>query len=254
MSYQLIPNFIFFVCVFGIIILVLRRLPDAQKIKEYELKKDSPEQKLQYKGIQAESFSKVKAFIKFWLHKLWSIALEAKDLKPHQPSAYKLKKIFNFKSQNPPITTSEITLKPGSDFDDAQKDEEMELLELIQREPKNYSLYDNLGKMYIKKAQYQDAKDIYLYLTGHEAGNPHFHARLAQAAFHLKDYALSSKHFERSLALDKMHPNRYYNLGLALECQEKWPAAVRAFEHALAMEPENKKYNDAIKKAKQQIL
>jgi tetratricopeptide (TPR) repeat protein len=240
--------------VLGIIILILRRLPEAQNIKRYELKKDSPDTKLKYKGIPAESFSKVKAFIKFWLHKLWSAALEAKDLTPHQPSAYKLKKIFRFKTENPDVQSVTSTLSVRSpDFDGAQPDEEIEILEHIKREPKNHQLYDKLGRLYLKKQQYQDAKDLYLYLVGHEAGNSHFHARLAQSAYHLKDYALASKHFEKSLGLDKMHPNRYYNLGLSLECLEKWPEAIKAFTRAVEMDPENKKYTDALERVKVQV-
>lgn len=253
MSYQLLPNLIFFFCILGIIVLILRRLPEAQNLDTHELKKDAPEHKLRFKGIPTQSFSRLKAFFKFWLHKIWSSALEAKDLRPQQPSVYRIKKLFNFKIQSPKVSAEIVRPQAPADFDGSVKDEELELLDQIKLEPKNYQLYDDLGRMYIKKHQYQDAKDLYLYLVGHQAGNSHFHARLAGAAFHLKDYALSARHFERSLALDKMHPNRYYNLGLALECQEKWRAAAEAFKKAVQMDPENKKYSDALEKANRQI-
>jgi tetratricopeptide (TPR) repeat protein len=239
------------------IVLVLRRLPEAQTLTPDELKKETVETKLEEKGIPTKNINKLWAKFKFWLHKIWNLALEAKDLSP-KPAAYNLKKLFQLK------TSPKVFEKPKSapqlltdaNLETREKHEavsEQELLEAIKREPKNHTHYDHLAKFYLTRHQYQDAKDIYMYLVGHEVGNPVFHARLAQTAFLLKDFNLAESHFEKSLALDKMHPNRYYNLGLSQECQEKWQKAADSFTKALEMEPQNLKYQAALEKVKKQI-
>ncbi len=250
MSYQLLPNLIFFISVLGVIVLILRRLPEAQNLNSEDLKKDTPHGKLEEKGIPAQSYNRLWSKIKFYLHKLWSLALDAKDLRP-KPGAYQLKKLFLFRTkvkQEPIIVQKTENLQVPKEIN-----KEAELFELIRLEPKERRHYDDLGKYYLTQHKYQDAKDIYLYLVGHEVGNPNFHAKLAQCAFHLKEFALAESHFQKSLELDKMHPNRYYNLGLAQECQEKWEKALDSFSKAVEMQPENTKYTLALEKAKKQL-
>lgn len=229
----------------GVIVLILRRLPEAQKISEEDLSKLN--EKLNEKGIPAKSFSRIVSFIKFWLHRVWVIALEAKDLKTDDPSAYKLKRFFKFrlqKTQKPPVLKA-----PGEGATStAAPGEEQVLLEKIKQEPKNFSHYETLGKLYLKQENYADARDIFTYLVGHVPGNPDFHAKLAHSSFCLGDFKLSAQHYQKSLDLDKMHPNRYYNLGLALERLEKYEQAKEAFKKALEMDPENPKYADAANK------
>ena len=234
----------------GVIILILRRLPEAQNINDEALKKETPQTKLEEKGIPALNYSKIWSKLKFWLHKLWRLALDAKDLRP-KPEAYQLKKLFLFRTK---VKQEPITLqKTDTPAVLMQNGKEEELLELIRKEPKERKNYDELGKYYIANHKCQDAKDIYLYLVGHEVGNPNFHAKLAQCSFHLKEYELAENHFKKSLELDKMHPNRYYNLGLSQECQEKWNDALDSFSKASEMQPENEKYKTALEKAKKQI-
>lgn len=244
MSYQLIPNLIFLLCILGVIIIILRRLPEAQNLDEESLEKKTLAAKLENRGIRAEKFNKLLAKLKFWLHKVWSLALEAKDLKP-APGAYNLKKLFQTKTKPQIKKTPEPIFTP---LEQSQEPEEV-LLERIKQEPKNKKNYDDLGKLYLAKQQYEDAKDTYTYLIGHDVSNSTYHARLAQASFLLKDFALAENHFSKSLALDKMHPNRYYNLGLSQECQEKWKEAAVSFSKASEMEPQNEKYKAAYEKA-----
>ncbi|MBL8030422.1 MAG: hypothetical protein JNN11_04200 [Candidatus Doudnabacteria bacterium] len=232
-------------CILGVIVLILRRLPEAQNLSKPREEKNSLANKLEEKGIQAEKFNRLLAKLKFWLHKIWSLALEAKDLKP-APGAYNLKKLFQTKTKNQAAKTPEPVFSPA---EQNQEPEEV-LLERIKQDPKNRKHYDDLGKLYLAKQLYTDAKDIYLYLVGHEVSNSTYHARLAQAAFLLKDFPLAENHFSKSLALDKMHPNRYYNLGLSQECQEKWKDAAGSFYRALEMEPQNEKYKLGFDRAK----
>lgn len=247
MYYQLIPNLIFFFCILGIIILILRRLPEAQNLEASGTKQETLYEKLEEKGIPAQTFNKFWSKFKFFLHKLWALALEAKDLRP-KPGAYQIKRLFQFRTQ---VKKQPAVIKPP-ELNQSAVSEEDRLLELIKKEPKEKKHYDELGRYYLNSEKYQDAKDIYLYLAGHEVGNPGFHARLAQAAFLIKDFSLAENHFAKSLALDKMHPNRYYNLGLSQECQEKWAQASENFAKAVEMDPKNQKYLHALERIRNQ--
>ena len=240
------------------IILILRRLPEAQNLTPEDLKKETIESKLEEKGIPTQNINRSWSKFRFWLHKVWNLALEAKDLRP-KPAAYNLKKLFLAKSTPKALEQPKAAVRLLADVSleskvKADSVTEEILLEAIKHEPKNHQNYDKLAKYYLAQHKYQDAKDIYLYIVGHEVGNPVFHARLAQTAFLLREFSLAENHFEKSLTLDKMHPNRYYNLGLAQECQEKWQDAANSFAKAIEMDPENQKYIAAFEKAKKQLV
>ena len=145
MSYQILPNFIFIFAVLGILLLILRRLPEAAATTEQALLETGAREKLLAKGLPAKAFSKVSTFIKFWTRKIWNFVLEAKDLRPHAAAGYRMQKIFNgrlpgFKPAPAPqpITTHEVK-------------SEQYYLDMIKLQPKNLSNYDALGKYYLER-------------------------------------------------------------------------------------------------------
>lgn len=236
MSYQIIPNIIFILSVLGILLIVLRHLSEAKTIPEIPAGEPNVHKKLLAKGLPAEAFTKIGTFIKFRLAKIWHFVLEAKDLKPHATSGYKIKKLFSHKITGfkkpvspPPVTTHEVK-------------NEKYYLDIIKLQPKNLSNYDALGKYYLDRDSLSDAKDIYLYLANHEPSNPEYQARLAYCFYKNKQYTEAASHYQKSLALDSTQPNRYYNLGLSLEAVGNWQEAVKSFEQAITLEPSNIKY------------
>ena len=96
MSYQILPNIIFLVSIAGIVLIILRRLPEANAQADASEAAEAQE-KLMQKGLPAVSLSKFTAKIKLFFKKIWNFALEAKDLKPHSNVGYRMKKIFGGK-------------------------------------------------------------------------------------------------------------------------------------------------------------
>ena len=94
MSYQIIPNIIFIVSLLGIILIILKQLPEASKSLENFTPELEANEKLQEKGLPAQAVSKVKVKMTLFTKKVWNFVLEAKDLKPHALAGYKMKKIF----------------------------------------------------------------------------------------------------------------------------------------------------------------
>lgn len=235
MSYQIIPNIILIFSILGVLLIILRHLPEAIISESEEAQEPTADKILLAKGLPAEALSKVKTNVKFWVKKIWIFILEAKDLKPHAAAGYRMKKIFNrsipqFKKPTPaPITTHDV------------KDERY-YLNMIKLQPKNLENFDALGKFYLDQESLQDARDIYQYLASHQPTSPDFHARLAYCFYQTKQFEKAAEHYQKSLGLDSTQPNRYYNLGLSLEASGKLPESLKSFEQAISLEPKNSKY------------
>ena len=256
LSYQFIPNILFLLALLGIILLVLRRLPEAQNLSGGQLKELAVGEKLKVsKGLPTLGISKTKAHFKFWAQKLWGFLLEAKGLRPGAAAGYKIKKLFSRKVAGPKavsyqMPSAETAPRPAAA--PAQRNEKY-FLELIKKEPKNLASYDGLGKYYIEQDNFSDAKDIYIYLTNHDSGNHDFYARLAFVCYQLRDYRSAAQHYQKSTGLDSLHPNRYYNLGLSLQNLGRFAEALKAFQQALQLEPGSVKFKVAVEKARAKI-
>ena len=220
--------------------MVIRRLPEVEKSSEtLNAENTRPEERLAQKGLPAVAVSKIKIFFKFWISKLWHFILEAKDLKPTRLAGFKIKQLLEHVFPSGETEAAlEMLEKP------IIKQNETQLLEAIQREPKNLNLYDNLGKHYLVQKKYQDAKDVYEYLVSHDPANPVYCAKLASTFYNQKNYEKASEWYRKSVALDSTHPSRYYNLGLALKAQKKYAQSAEALKKALELEPDNLKYKD----------
>lgn len=241
MSYQILPNLIFIFSVFGIILLILRRLPEAANLPQAEAQETPIEQKLLIKGLPAVAISKTKVFVKFWAKKTWHFVLEAKDLRPTSLTGYKIKKIFGHR---PPIQTPLSTQEVKN---------EQYFLDAIKLQPKNLDNYDFLGKFYLDTGNFSDAKDIYIYLTNHQRTSSDYQARLGHSLYKLREFAAAAEHYEQSVKLDSTQPNRYYNLGLAWEAAGNFQQAAKAFAQASTLEPGNNRYQTSLNNVLQKI-
>ena len=240
MSYQIIPNIIFIFSVLGILLIILRHLPEAASVKEKESEHLKATQKLLEKGLPAQTISVVKVTFIASVKKIWNFLLEVKDLKPHAAAGYKIKKILGaslslLQKQGQPTTLREI------------KSEEY-YLERIKQEPKQLAHYDALGRFYMDRENTSDAIDIYQYLVNHQPFNPDYQSRLAYCFYLTKNFTYAAEHYQKSLDIDSVHPNRYYNLGLSLQSAGKKSDAIKALKKALEMEPKNEKYLQTLEK------
>jgi Flp pilus assembly protein TadD len=244
LSYQILPNIIFIFAILGIVLIILRHLPEAATLEAEGPESEGLEERLALKGLPAIAISKVRSFLKWWGKKLWNFILEAKDLKPSAVTGYKIKKIFGDK---PTLPSFQPTPKNENEEQPAATEET--ILEKIKDEPKNLSNYDVLGKFYLESNNFGDAKDIYLYLTKHEPGNSDFQARLAYIFYKQGEFSEAADRYNKSLTLDSSQPNRYYNLGLSREAEGKIEEAVKAFVHAIALEGNNPKFHIGLSNA-----
>ena len=235
MTYQIIPNILFILSVLGIVLIVLRRLPEAGIAQALETKEIGADERLIEKGLPAQAFSKVKVFLSVKVKKVWNFALEAKDLKPQAMTGYKIKKIFSKQKEVKPVPQT----LPQT-FQEVKT--ENYYLDMIKLQPKNRSHYDSLGKYYLEQEQVEDARDIYQYLVNHEPANSDFQARLGFCFYQTQNYEKAAQHYAKSLALDSTQPNRYYNLGLSWEAAGNLHEAIKSFQSAINLEPSAKYY------------
>ncbi len=235
LSYQFLPNIIFILAVLGILLIILRRLPEAAASDNSAVKEPPVELRLLDKGLPAAAASKLRALLEFWLKKIWNFALEAKDLKPSAAAGYRIKKIFGnrFAPAKPAVSAPASTEEVRN---------EQYFLNIIKKDPRNLANYDALGRFYLERNNAEDARDIYEYLTEHDAANADYHARLAFCYYQIKNLDKTIEHYQKSLALDSSQPNRYYNLGLVLESLGRFEEAAQELDQAIALEPHNIKY------------
>lgn len=239
MPYQILPNILFIFAILGILLIVLRHLPEA--VSEDEYNKEIPvEHKLHEKGLPAVAISKVSLFLKVVAKRMWNFFLEAKDIKPTSVAGYQIKKMF----RNKPAPVAAQETPP--DVPASPKLTEEHFLELIKKEPKNLTRYSDLGKFYLDSHNIDDAKDIYQYLSNHEPSNAEYHARLAFCYYKMRNFTKASEQYTKSVGLDSTQPNRYYNLGMSLEAGGNPEEAVDAFRQAIALESGNSKYYIAL--------
>lgn len=224
MAYQLLPNLILLLSIIGILILVLRRLPEASTLDQQEAEiRAQPQARLQAKGLPARAASRTKAFLQTIIQRIWHFMLEAKGLRQGAAVDYKLKKIWPRKAPPP-------------------KYDEAHYLYQIKQSPKDLEAYNRLGQFYLERKSYEEAKHVYDYLTKHNPANSDYLAKLGYTYLYLQDYKAAVDYYERSLRLDSGHPSRYYNLALAYSARGRSVRAADALKKALALEPENVKY------------
>lgn len=238
MSYQIIPTIIFLLAIFFAVLMVLRRLPEAENQTQADKNTQarSTNQKLSEKGLPTQSFSIIKHHSVFWAKKIWRFILEAKEIAPSGTAVLKIKKLFlaRLKSNGQPLSEETHT--------ESVHNKEEYFLEAIKKDPKNFIHYDALGKFYLRSGKISDAKDIYLYLTSHASGIADYWAYLGFSSFRLKNYAQAAEAYKKSIALDSAQPNRYYNLAQCYKAAGKPKEALEAINNALSMDPQNFKF------------
>ena len=240
MSYQLIPNILLIGSILGILLIILRHLPEAATTESTQT--DPLEQKMALKGLPWLDISKFRTYLKRLSQRVWHFLLEAKDLRPGAVVGYRVKKIFGRNAvsaaQPAPVQLAPVEARAN----EPEEVTEEFFLERIKAEPKNFQLYNELGKFYLDASQPADAKDIYQYLVRHNMTNAEYYARLAQAHYKLKEYQGAVENYTQSLTIDPAQPNRLYNKGVCQEALGQFAEAAGTFRLAIALEPRNIKF------------
>ncbi len=241
MGFEAVSITIFFIAVLGIIIIVLRHLPDA--VEENRVDGIGSSDNLEKKGVVMNHPSGLATLFGFWRQRIWHFFLEAKDVRPGQRTGYKLKKML----KRTPNTDPQPIILPASELGVMEiRNDESYFLDKIKHEPKNLEHYRGLGLYYLDNKSYLEAKDVFLYLSKMSPGDSALYGRLGFVHFHLKEFSQSVEAYEKSVALDSTQPNRYFNLALAYEALGNHDKALESIRKCVNIEPGNQKYKDAL--------
>lgn len=236
MAYQIFPNIILLVGIVGIIVLIVRRLPEAAALTEEEEEERGERLGFLTKDDFRRWAGVIKAKFSYWLKRLWNFVLEAKGMRHQAVVGYKIKQIFKPKPKRNGIDALSARSEPQKIRD------ENYFLMLIKKDPHNLDHYKNLGEYYLDLRNYSEAANVYEYLVNHDTANSSYYAKFGYCKLRLGFAIEATRLYEKSIALDATHPNRFYNLALAYEGAGDLEAAVETAEKALALEPLNKKY------------
>lgn len=241
MSYHLLPNLIFILAVLGILVIVVRRLPEIASAK------DKPQGQGQELIKPASLGAKIVARIRFWLSRTWQFVLEAKGLKPTGEVGYRIRKILKPTRVKVNARSADSVVRSAFEI----KRDESFYLRLIKEFPKDLAHYNSLGQFYLDNKNYTDAQNVYEYLVHHDPSKSNYYAKLAFCKLQLRLYGDAIGYYEKSLALDASHPNRFYNLSLAYKSLGKKRKCREMLLRALELEPNSEKYQKSLEDLEQ---
>lgn len=245
MGFEALSNIVLLLAIFGIIVIVLRHLPDAVRLTR-ENAENEVKGTLSQKGVEAKEPSKLRTFIHSWRKRMWFYLLEAKGVRPGNKVGYRLKKML--KRKGPIVEQKPIIPPPVVVKQPEEAKNEKYYLDKIKHEPKNLEHYKGLGTFYLDSRSFEEARDVFSYLASHLPADATVHGKLAYANFHLKDYAQAIESYEKSVRLDSTQPNRYYNLSLAYEASGNFEKAMKTLKKAVEIEPTNSKYIETLRR------
>ncbi len=237
MPYNTIMNITFIVSIVGVILMVLRRLPEATVLdKQAKINRQTTIESranagslLFAKGLPVKAYSKTKVLFKLIGHKIWQFLLEAKGLKQAPKISYNFQKVFS---------------KIKSDATTPLVKDEKYYINLIKRNPKDDSYYDLLGQFYLEEKKMEDAQSVYEYLVSHAPTQTPYWVRLGLSSLFLKNFKKAEQAYQKAVNLDPTNPSRFYNLALAQQGLRKYTLAAASLQKALELEPKNQKYID----------
>ena len=236
MPYTLLPYIILIISVAGLLLLIGRKLPEANALEASEERVNLLGKGWLQSHIVLDFPSKIYSWVKFYVHKLWHFILEAKDIKKTGLVGYRIKKIL---PRNRAVKTK-ATSTP------VEARDEQYYLEQIRQHPKDNELYNLLGKLYLDTRRFADSRDMYSYLVKRDPGNALYYGRLGYACYKLGLYSEAVDAYEKSLAVDSTQPNRHYNLALSLEALRRTDEAVLVIKRAIEQEPASTKYQELL--------
>lgn len=166
--FLIIPLVLILASAIGIFLIIWRKMPYLKKLSITEVSPDS--------SIWSEFFpelaegintTRLKHYRGIWLLELEKFLrrLRVMSMKMDRTSDSLIKKIRNVTEIKPPLVkTSEPATLPSTVQEDKTEDlkkEEQRLIIEIAKNPKNSSLYETLGDLYMKMSNFSDAKESY---------------------------------------------------------------------------------------------
>lgn len=245
--FKLIPQLVVLLSLAVIVVMILRRLPEVTVREETELEKKDNQPvasgprnwRLKLQNFMAKAWN----FLYYYL----SAAKDhtSKDYLGRVSKALRLDKIpsplrfrFNF-----PTSTTHLSkpLESAKKYDDSEEAEKS-LIEIIKKHPNSRAAYESLGKLYLERQKYQDALEVYKYLSGHHPEQDLYWSKLGMAFFNLQNYEKAAASYQRAIGIRSDLPNRYINLALCFEALGNLDQAAEAVIQALELSAGNVQY------------
>ncbi|OGE86008.1 MAG: hypothetical protein A3J48_03135 [Candidatus Doudnabacteria bacterium RIFCSPHIGHO2_02_FULL_46_11] len=245
-----IPIIFVLTALVGIVILIVRRLPDFREIKE--LPQPSWAKDLTFKSLLARIWSYLVLVFRQFSKAIFFAKSEFKnsqDLAKHLSKSVRSRfdrRRLEVKEQKyaPPVNENEADF--NKDLARAQEmlergeymSAEETAINILKEDSAFRPAYEFLGTVYLTRKNWLEAAETYRYLMKQSPANDKYFRALGDAYFGLEDYSEAKTAYHRSLDLYAT-PEVFVSLGLTYQAMGDYNSATKAFESALDLEPEN---------------
>lgn len=263
MSFQFIANLILILCVLGLLVIFLRRLPEVAEQKEKMAmaggdnvaeaggRGDPGGFKVLLKSGSIFVWGKTREYSGRAGKKVWAFMLEAKDFKQGQILASRFAELVRPRPrlQNigalSSIKKAERQAQEG-DFEGA----EQTYIQVIRKNPHEYLAYEGLLQLYSQREKHDDAIEILRFLTENNPDNDMYWAQLGHTSLLLRRFQDSADAYARAVALNELVAPRYVNLGLALQALGDLEGARKNIQRGIDLDPSNAQYVEILENIK----
>lgn len=282
MSAYVLPNIILFIAIVGLLAVLGRHIPEAQRRALHA--KDGKED-------TGGSVDRYWLLFQGKLRSLWRFVLEAKGLRDPVGSKFRMRQLLEANQRKTRVKQTAAKISAAYKAKTTETESKPELVhrsESVQEKktaasvrpaaastppmpathrvtpaPKIHSEVANpaeqrqaaaehkasgveqamaVAKQYLDNKQYFEARKLLDSLGQDAQASPVFWARLGFSQYHLGAYGEAIRCYEKSLGLDANQPNRYYNLALAYEAAGNRVKALSTLQKAIVIDPNNPKY------------
>lgn len=245
MSFGIVQNVLIILCVVGILILFVRRLPEVveeQGQLHIGLPSDEP-RKINYSGLSRSFLSKLADSIDAVFKKIWHFMLEAKDLQQSQTITNRLAQIVTPKRRVINIGVYNSLKKAERQVEQGQLDAAEETyFEVIRKHPHEYSAYEGLLRIYTEQKKYEDMLEVLEFLVAHNPLNDSYFAKMGNTLLSLRRYTAAIAAYQKSLEIKDTVPARYINIGQCYKAMGKLDEAIGYLQKGVELEPTNAQY------------
>jgi tetratricopeptide (TPR) repeat protein len=245
MSFGIIQNVLIVLCVVGILILFVRRLPEVveeQGQLHIGLPSDQP-RKLDYSALSRSFLTRLADGFDTVFRKIWHFMLEAKDLKQGQNITNRLAQIVAPKRRVINIGVYNSLKKAERQAEQGQPDAAEETyFEIIRKHPHEYSAYEGLLRIYTEQRKYDDMLEVLEFLVTHNPLNDAYLAKMGNTLLSLRRYTAAIAAYQKSLEIRDTVPARYINIGQCYKAMGQLDQAISYLAKGVDLEPTNIQY------------
>ncbi len=255
MSFTFIANLIIILCVLGILVIFLRRIPEVvQETGQLQFGNPGNRRSTPAPVVNsARSWNLLAPFKSLALvltgvlskigNSIWHFMLEAKDLKQSQILAAKFSSLVRPRGRIINIGAFNSIKKAERLFQEGKADEaEQTYIQVIRKHPHEYMAYEGLLKIYFKQKKYDDITEILEFLVSHNPQNDLYLAQLGNVMISTRRFPEAIDAYQRSLSYNGLVPARFVNLGLAFQGAGDMENAKNNFQKAVDLDPSNMQY------------